>query len=188
MNQLNMAVMVQFLVLLLAHSPSFSSVAEARKLRKSSIPTLTVYNYLAIKGPNSTQGFNAVQCGGPSPALPNLFGAVFCFDMPLVKKKRVDSELLGRVQGSWTTTQLTGGTIVVSETFILTNKTSLGYRGTFSALGIENIGRKTSKPITGGTDDFELATGIAVTTPLGNVTLDAFGNGVLWFKYKFVFQ
>ncbi|KAH7288486.1 hypothetical protein KP509_31G028000 [Ceratopteris richardii] len=116
-----------------------------------------------------------------------MFGNIYCFDMPLLKKKRLDSELLGTVQGSWTATRLDGGTIVVSETFILTNKTSLGYRGTFSALGIENIGLKTSKPITGGTGDFELATGIAVTTPLGNVTIDDFGNAFFWFKYEFIF-
>ncbi|MCO5556470.1 hypothetical protein L7F22_010019 [Adiantum nelumboides] len=164
------------------------AAGEARKLHRRKIPTLTVYNYLVIRVGNSTQGFNAVQCGGPEPALPNMFGAIFCFDMPLVKKKDVDSELLGRVQGSFTITQQTGGAIFVTESFILTNETSLGYRGIFSALGIENIGQKSSKPITGGTDDFTLASGVAFTTPLGGATTDAFGNAFFWFKYQFVFD
>ncbi|KAH7435148.1 hypothetical protein KP509_06G051900 [Ceratopteris richardii] len=165
-----------------------SYVGEARNLPGGIIPTLKMYNALIIQGPNSTEGFNAVQCGGPSPALPNMFGAIFCFDMPLLKKKNLDSELLGRVQGSWTATQMTGGTIVVSETFILTNSTSLGYRGTFSGLGIEVIGQKSSKPITGGTGDFELASGVAITTPIGTAQNDSFGNAFFWFKYEFFFH
>ncbi|KAH7372374.1 hypothetical protein KP509_17G000300 [Ceratopteris richardii] len=164
-----------------------SSSVEASTSHRHRIPTLTMYNALIIQGPNSTEGFNAVQCGGPAAQLPNMFGNIFCFDMPLLKEQNISSELYGTVQGSWVATRITGGTIVVSETFIFANETSLGYQGTFSALGIENIGQQTSKPITGGTGDFELATGIAITTPLGQGTTDAFGNAFFWFKYEFMF-
>ncbi|KAH7288133.1 hypothetical protein KP509_31G013700 [Ceratopteris richardii] len=160
---------------------------EATTSHKRPIPTLTVYNALIIQGPNSTKGFNAVQCGGPAVPLPNMFGNIYCFDMPLLKAQDLNSELYGTVQGSWVASKITGGTIVVSETFIFPNQTSLGYVGTFSGLGIENIGQQTSKPITGGTGDFELVTGIAITTPLGPATIDANGNTFLWFKYEFKF-
>ncbi|KAI5054261.1 hypothetical protein GOP47_0030847 [Adiantum capillus-veneris] len=161
--------------------------AAARKLIKNKIPTFEVYNVLSIQGANSTQGYNTLRCGGSQVREAEIqFGDIFCFDMPLLKKKDVDSELLGRVQGTFTVSQLTGGRVFVTETFIV-NGTSLPYKGGFSAIGIEDIGVLSSKPITGGTGDYELVTGDAFTTPLGGVSIDEFGNAVFWFLYKFIF-
>ena len=155
----------------------------------NSIPTFEVFSYLAVQGPNSTQGYNTVRCGGPATPQANQFGEIFCFDMPLLKTKSLTSELLGRVQGTYTVSQLTGGRVFVTETFIL-NGTSLRFKGSISALGIENIQQNSSKPITGGTDDYELVSGNAFTYPLdgGGVRFDTFGNAFFWFMYKFVFD
>lgn len=173
--------------LALAIATSLTGSAEARKLHYTHIPSIQVFNLLSIQGNGSTTGFNALRCGGPAQPQPFMFGTIFCFDMPLLKKKDLNSELLGRVQGTFTIAQQTGGAVFVTETFIL-NGTSLRFKGTFSAVGLENIGRVSRKPITGGTDDFTLATGVAVTTPLGGGTLDSHGNAFFWFKYKFNFE
>ncbi|MCO5598369.1 hypothetical protein L7F22_052468 [Adiantum nelumboides] len=160
---------------------------EARKLIRNKISTFNVYNVLIIQGANSTKGYNAVQCGGtPVRRAPVQFGDVFCFDMPLLEKQDVESKLLGRVQGTFAVSQLDGARVFVAETFIV-NATSLPYKGSFSALGIENVGLPSSKPITGGTGDYQLVTGDAFTTPLGAPTTDKFGNLVFWFLYEFVF-
>ena len=153
--------------------------------------SITVYNYLAIQGPKSTSGYNTVQCGVPTPSQPNSFGQTYCFDMPLLKSQSLTSNLLGRVQGTFVfvaqspsdTTAV--NTIFVSETFSL--NTSATPRGTFSGVGLEQVGQESSKPLTGGTDDFAFTIGVAITTPLSNGT-DANGNFVAWFKYKFVFR
>lgn len=181
-----LAVLLFFTMVSTLSSPR--QTAEARKLKRHKIPSFRVYNVLATQGPNSTQGYNAVQCGGAAARQAAVqFGDIFCFDMPLLKKKDVNSELLGRVQGMYTVSQLTGGRVFVTETFIL-NGTSLRYKGSFSAIGIENIGQLSSKPITGGTEDYELVSGNAFTSPLGGANFDAFGNAFFWFKYEFVFD
>ncbi|KAH7284281.1 hypothetical protein KP509_34G047000 [Ceratopteris richardii] len=145
---------------------------------------ITVYNYLSIQGSNSTSGYNTVLCGQPPSAQPNSFGQTYCFDMPLLKKRSLTSRLLGRVQGTFVFTALEGSIVFVSETFTL-NRTSP--KGTFTGVGLEFMGRVSSKPITGGTDDFAFADGVATTTPLSNGT-DAVGNFFAWFKYDFVFS
>ncbi|MCO5598441.1 hypothetical protein L7F22_052536 [Adiantum nelumboides] len=186
-KSLGVVVVASILTVMLA-APGGWDTAEARKLKKRKIPSLRVYNVLVNQGPNSTEGYNAVQCGGAAARqAPVQFGDTFCFDMPLLKAKDMNSELLGRVQGTYTVSQLGGGNVFVAETFIV-NGTSLRYKGSFSALGIENIGQLSSKPITGGTGDYELVTGDAFTTPLGGANTDAFGNIFFWFKYEFVFR
>ncbi|KAI5084798.1 hypothetical protein GOP47_0000967 [Adiantum capillus-veneris] len=158
---------------------------------EAKIPSFEAYNVLLRQGPNSTHGYNTVRCGGSEersvPPGAAQFGDIFCFDMPLYKEKDPNSELLGRVQGRYSFSQLTGGNVFVTETFIF-NGTSVPYKGSFSALGIEMIGKVSSKPITGGTDDYELVTGNAITTPIPGLLLDAFGNTQFWFNYQLLFS
>ncbi|KAH7284284.1 hypothetical protein KP509_34G047300 [Ceratopteris richardii] len=145
---------------------------------------ITVYNYLSIQGSNSTSGYNTVLCGQPTSSQPNSFGQTYCFDMPRLENRSLTSRLLGRVQGTFVFTALEGSIVFVSKTFTL-NRTSP--KGTFTGVGLEFIGQVSSKPITGGTDDFAFANGVATTTPLSNGT-DAVGNFFAWFKYDFVFS
>ncbi|KAI5067748.1 hypothetical protein GOP47_0018276 [Adiantum capillus-veneris] len=147
-------------------------------------PNLTVYNLLSVQGPNSTTGYNTVQCGLPSLPQNNTFAQTFCFDMPLLAEPNLDSELLGKVQGSYIFVSLSGGTLFVSESFTINNTI---HQGTFTGVGLEYIGKTSSKPITGGTDDFAFVSGVATTTPLSNGT-DSEGNYYAWFMYEFIFQ
>ncbi|KAH7284279.1 hypothetical protein KP509_34G046800 [Ceratopteris richardii] len=145
---------------------------------------ITVYNYLSIHGSNTTRGYNTVLCGQPPSVQPNSFGQTYCFDMPLLQKRSLTSRLLGRVQGTFVFTAVEGSIVFVSETFTL-NRTSP--KGTFTGVSLELIGRVSSKPITGGTDDFAFANGVATTPLLSNGT-DAVGNFFAWFNYDFVFS
>ncbi|KAH7284278.1 hypothetical protein KP509_34G046700 [Ceratopteris richardii] len=124
---------------------------------------ITVYNYLSIPGSNSTLGYNTVRCGQSPSAQPNSSGQIYYFDMPLLEKGSLTSRLLRRVQGTFVCTALEGSIIFASETFTL-NCTS--HRGTFTGVGLEFIGQVSSKPITGGTDDFAFSNGLVTTTPL----------------------
>lgn len=148
---------------------------------------ITVFNYLSIQGPNSTSGYNAVQCGEPLKTQPNLFGNQFCFDMPLLAAQDLNSTLLGIIQGTYFFASLIepGASLYVSETFTL--NTTATPQGTFSAAGLEQIGNVTEKPITGGTGAFAFLVGVATTTPLSN-GVDANGNLVSFFKYDFTFR
>ncbi|MCO5558967.1 hypothetical protein L7F22_012558 [Adiantum nelumboides] len=148
---------------------------------------ITVYNYLAVQGANSTTGYNTVQCGEPVTEQPNRYGQTFCFDMPLLLEQDLSSKLLGVVQGTFVFISLyaSPATLFVTETFTL--NTSSTPQGTFSATGLENVGRVTAKPITGGTEAFAFLSGVAITTPLSQ-GVDSNGNFVSWFKYVFTFR
>ncbi|MCO5547533.1 hypothetical protein L7F22_000983 [Adiantum nelumboides] len=174
---MGLQIMLLLLFLFLLHLPTTIVAAPPPS-------NLTVYNYLSVQGPNSTSGYNTVQCGVPSSPQNNTFAQTFCFDMPLLSRPDLDSKLLGKVQGSYVFVSLSGGTLLVSESFTINNTIN---QGTFTGVGLEEIGQVSSKPITGGTDDFAFVSGVAITTPLSNGT-DSNGNYYAWFMYQFIFD
>jgi hypothetical protein len=170
-----------------------TAAATPTTLTKRAIPSFSAYNLLSRKGEAAAagSGYNAVLSARPAPAEAAEFGSTYAFDMPLLAERSEEAELLGRVRGTYTfVDQAGGGVIFVSETFVIDNGGSLGeggLNGTFSALGLEYIGLNSTKPIVGGTDDFVLASGVAITYPLPQSGVDAAGNLFFWFRYRFVF-
>ena len=171
--------------------PSAAHQNHAKILKKKKLPSITAYNYLSRRGANTTvgSGYNTILTSRPTVPEPVEFGNAYTFDMPLLSTQSLSSTLLGRVRGTYTfVDQNNGKVIFVSESFIVDNGASLGgLNGTFSAVGLEYIGLNSTKPIVGGTDDFTLATGIAITYPLADSGTDSNGNLFFWFKYEFIF-
>lgn len=157
--------------------------AQAHQAHKRCPNTLVYYNFLSERGDNSSNAYNAVLSAQPTQLQPFRFGQTYAFDMPLLAGPSLTSELVGRVQGTYIFISQTGGFVFVTETYKI-NTTRCN--GTFSGVGLEELGKASSKPIVGGTGDFELVTGIASTVLISSQTVNS--NFQAWFKYTFKFN